>query len=65
MKVALYISAGVSPKNLAHEAEIAPFVTGAPDVILWGIRVFKLASPIPANRDDTHNYVEVFAYAIP
>lgn len=65
MKVALYTSAGVSPKNLAHEAEIPPFVTGAPDVVLWGIRIFTLVKPLPASREDTHNYVEAFAYAIP
>lgn len=65
MKVELYTSAGIAPRNLAHAAEVPPFITGAPEVVLWGIRVFKLVKPLPASREDTHKYIETFAYTIP
>lgn len=65
MDIELYSSAGISPQCLAHRTRIPPFVTGAPEVVIWGNRVFTLAKPLPPDRDDTHRYVETFAYAIP
>lgn len=65
MKVELYTSAGIAPRNLVHAAEIPPFVTGAPLVVLWGVRVFMIARPLPASREDPHKYIETFAYTIP
>jgi hypothetical protein len=61
MKVKLYTSEGIMNRTFVHEAEIPPFVTGPPQVILWGIRVFRLTD----TRTDGYCYTETFAYALP
>lgn len=51
---------------LVHDASIPPFrpttqqPTGAPDVILWGARVFKISQP----QGDRVVYREAVAYAL-
>lgn len=40
MKVRLFTAAGVDEKFLVHEGVIPDFVTGAPQILMWGTRIF-------------------------
>ncbi len=57
MTVKLYTRNG----GFVTEATIPPFIE-APDVVLWGNRVFTYYEAVP---DGWYRYNEVFCYAIP
>lgn len=60
MKVRLETSGG----ELVTEREIPPFNT-APDVLLWGSRVFRECTPDgPRDPGEAFVYREAFAFAI-
>lgn len=54
-RIKLYVTA-IADENFVSEAQLPPFQS-APDVVIWGNRVFK--------RESDDAYIECFFYAIP
>lgn len=67
MKVKLYTSK-VTPSNFVAEKDVPSFVTGPPDMIVWGNRTFKPArepyTESLSGEGDAVDYVECFTHVI-
>lgn len=59
-KITLYTASG----NFVHTCHIPAFLP-PPEVILWGIRIFRFQDAGEQPEEGGGNYREVFHYAIP